>query len=571
MLTLISNGLLRVWTPLNSRWARETVESFGRHMATRATLIGLISIQLVLTSCAGITTSQVTWPRASDEQRRSFDGAMQYADVAKAKYRRAIGNQSRLMRYLGATLIPFGAAAGGIGATGGSAAAVVALLTATGGGIAEGAWLTSKPEQRAWAAGHNAITCAQSAVEPLRLITAAPGAENVMLDGLVRDVRVALRELDGAVVPARQGLAATRSIADATITTAAEQSLANAEATRQAANEALTNAERVRQEAARIPSQLIDTVDNIGGQIAVALTDQGPDVQALARLISGLAQGYGQFVQVPTKATGIKEAVPTGQAGVEDERLRGLTEAFRNLELKRLGLDRASRTLADRVNAIAATKPLDRLQACGVNTEKLAAPFTIVPAGPLQITAGKPITAGFAIQGGSPPFAVNLEGTNTDGLTVQHRDPMRPSFIVQVTDKTTQNTSAVVQVSDRSGRDQFLEISVAAPAAGGAGAGSGQEDIAKKLAQAAGKLVTAPAQSKSFGTNTAKIVQATYDRSNNKLNVKVEIDDPSDHAVNKAAAEATVNSAKEQILEWIAELLRDKGLKNSIIVQASNQ
>jgi hypothetical protein len=123
---------------------------------------------------------------------------------------------------------------------GGNSEAIVALLTATAGGIAEAAWLTSKPEQRAWAAGYNAITCAQTAVEPLRVIFAAPGAPNPSLDTRESAVRNALGSLDEAL--------------------------------------------GARQDAARIPAQLIDTVDNIGGQVAVALTEQGPDAQALARL-----------------------------------------------------------------------------------------------------------------------------------------------------------------------------------------------------------------------------------------------------------------------------------------------
>src|SRR5690348_17682572 len=42
------------------------------------------------------------------------------------------------------------------------------------------------------------------------------------------------------------------------------------------------------------------------------------------------------------------------------------------------------------------------------------------------------------------PFGVNLEGTSIDGLSVQHRDPMSPAFLIQATDKTIQ-TSAVIQ------------------------------------------------------------------------------------------------------------------------------
>jgi hypothetical protein len=355
---------------------------------------------------------------------------------------------------------------------------------------------------------------------------------------------------------------------------AAERTLTDAEAARQSANDALSKSGTTKQEAASIPSLLIDTVDNIGGKIDAALVEQGPDVQALASLVSGLARGYGQFFQVPAKGVAPAEGQPVAKAqgAVEDSKLQKLADSLKDLELGRLELDRATRRLADRVNAVAAGKPLDRLQACGVNTDKLSAPFTIEPPGPLQITAGKPTTAGFVIRGGAAPFGVNLEGTSIDGLTVQHRDPMSPAFLIQASDKTTQ-TSAVIHITDRSGHDQFLAINVvAASGTPQSSAPADKKDPQKWLNDAPGKLVKTPNVQKAFGSNTVKIASATADTTNNVLNVGVTVDDSTGRALSRVPAQTAVNNSKDEILNWIVELLGvDASLKTSIVVQATIQ
>jgi len=531
----------------------------------------VILLSLLTTSCAGVTTSQVTWPPATPEQRKSFDQAMKYGDDAKEKYREALGNQSRLIRLLGVGLIPLAAAAGGLAATGGSTAAVVALLSATGAGIGEAAWLTSKPEQRAWAAGHNAITCAQTAVAPFRAIY--PSADGIdPLKSPEDALRKALEEFDAALVPAQQALLAARGGGvDQPSITAAETIITNAQATRQSANDALTTAERARQEAARVPSELIDTVDNIGGQVAMTVSEQGPDVQALTRLVGGLAQGYGQFIQVPAKGTAPGQGLAESQAEGEDRRKTALARTTTALELRRLALDRATRALADRVNAVVATRSLERLQACGVITDKLVAPFTVEPAGPIHLTAGTPATVGFVIRGGAGPFAVNLEGTKLDGLTAPHRDLMSPAFVLMASDKTAA-TVAAIHIADRAGHDQFIEVNVAA--AGAAREmdkpGPANDSVSKWLGDAPAKLLTAPPQQKTFGANTAKITKASADQVKKRLLVEVEIADSQGKRVSKAAAEKAVADSNDQILGWIAQASGDSNRKDSLDLKASN-
>jgi hypothetical protein len=540
-----------------------------RSRLSRSAMLGALAF--LTSGCVGITSGQVTWPSATANERRDFDQAMEYANRAKARYREAIGNQSKLVRVLGATLIPFGAAAGGLGATGGSSAAIVALLMAGGAGIAETTLLTSRPEQRAWAAGHNAIACAQAAVAPVRVIATDAG-ELTMPEQAVRD---ALKNLDDAIVPARRALESVRSSAGPSITTAADTALANALLTRQAANDVLTTTAQVRQQALAMPGLLVATVDKIGGLIMGAVIEQGPDAQALARLVGGLAQGYGQFIQVPSKGAKAGETPPAAQGkgrNREEEALRKtFDDAFAVLELRRLDLDRAARALADRVNAVG-TKPLADLQACGVNTEKLAAPFTVEPPGPVRLSAGKAGSARFVIRGGAAPFAVNLEGTNLDGLTVQHRDPMSAAFLLLATDKITA-TAAAIHVADRAGNDQFVELEVAAAdssKSGGAGQGDGGADRVKVLDEARKKLVVSPAPKKTFGGNAVTITNASVDAAAKILKVDVQVASAAGVALPRADAAQAVTAAKDTINDWIAGIAGDDSIKDSITVSVTN-
>src|SRR6202023_2816846 len=100
------------------------------------------------------------------------------------------------------------------------------------------------------------------------------------------------------------------------------------------------------------------------------------------------------------------------------------------------------------------------------------APFTLLPSGPLHITAGIPTSVGVVIQGGAGPYGVNLQGTQLEGISAPHPDPMFSSFTVLATDKA-KPTVATIDVWDRSGRHQFIEVNVTAASAAGAAVDSG--------------------------------------------------------------------------------------------------
>src|SRR5436190_10155780 len=99
--------------------------------------------------------------------------AKAYADKVKDEYREALGDQAKLLSWLGIGLIPLSAAAIGLGATGGPPSAVLATGLTGAAGFGVGTWLINKPRQAAYVAGIKAVSCAVDAVEPLGEINIA--------------------------------------------------------------------------------------------------------------------------------------------------------------------------------------------------------------------------------------------------------------------------------------------------------------------------------------------------------------------------------------------------------------
>ena len=134
-------------------------------------ILTLLATSSMLSACA-LINPHVSW-REIDRPKCSGDAscgavtlsdAIAYADNAKAAYKIALGDQARLPNLLALGLIPLGAAALGLGITGGSSAAITALGLTGAAGYAGGTWLSSKPQQRAYVAGYNAVVCTVEAV-----------------------------------------------------------------------------------------------------------------------------------------------------------------------------------------------------------------------------------------------------------------------------------------------------------------------------------------------------------------------------------------------------------------------
>lgn len=435
---------------------------------------------IVLTSCS-LVNPHVKWETPKDSagqvipaSKFKLDDGIQYAENAKAAYKDAIGNQSYLTSWLGIGLIPVAATALGLGMTGHSPTAVTVLGLTAASGYAVGTLLYSKPNQQAWVAGYNATTCAVDAISPLlyveknkdeiikkknELYTAMASVSNQI--GTVRSLLKSIPEKPSGVLVEPKKLAEQR-IAEG------EKLLTDARETRRAAEKMLLDTETGGE-------TLKQTVDRISGKVSQQIVENAPDIQALSTLIGGLAQSYGQFVTIPE---GLRPAPSRGGQAISRERTdpdipkaESLQTATNTLEKEMLNLQNAISFLAEIVNAVTASKPIDTLKACGVTIEQIAQPLTVEPSGRIEMQYGKAATIGRVIRGGSAPYAVTLQGDN-DGPVVRQTEPFGPAFTVQTTN-TTPAKEYSIYVSDKAGQKLFLIVDVKSEL-GGPGPSSGQ-------------------------------------------------------------------------------------------------
>src|SRR5574341_1289394 len=96
-----------------------------RSRAKAVLLVANLAVGTVLSGCS-LVNPHVTWDRPPSGAQTLQDG-IEYANRAKDKYKKAIGDQATLTNVMGLGLIPLGAAALGLGVTEGSGAAIAAL------------------------------------------------------------------------------------------------------------------------------------------------------------------------------------------------------------------------------------------------------------------------------------------------------------------------------------------------------------------------------------------------------------------------------------------------------------
>lgn len=544
-------------------------QSFGVAIAAMAVVM--------LTSCS-LVNPHVKWKppegKVPPATKLTLDYGIQYAENAKAAYMSALGYQSQLASWLGIGLIPVAAAALGLGMTGQSPAAITALGLTAASGYAVGTWLYSKPNQRAWVAGYNATTCAVDAISPLLYVEKKKdemrGNKKTLDEALVsvtekiNSVRLEL----GKIEPKPSAdLVELRKLGEQRVTEA-EKLLTDSRDTRRAAEKMLLETETAGE-------TLKQTVDRISGKVSQQIVENAPDIQTLASMIGGLAQSYGQFVTVPE---GLRPASPdavkaqAGAAASPAKNVASLGNAIADLQTQMLKLQNATISVADIVNLVTASKPIDTLKACGVTVEQIAQPITVEPSGPMELQAGKAATVGRVIRGGSAPYAVALQGDG-EGLVVRQTEPFGPAFTVQITDKTPAKEYSIY-ISDKAGQKLFIPLVVKSGAPAPPPAGSQTANLRKdNLQQAAAALNTSKA---SFALQDLKvnvtILKADFE--SDKLAVDLEIRAQS----GEETTDETLNSIKgkdDEITDEILRLkiLRELGINNKgdIYVRSKNK
>ena len=436
---------------------------------------------LAAAGCAGITNPYVK-PDGRPGGNVTLESAIGYANSAKDAYKEALGNQAELRSWLGIGLIPLGAATLGLGITGASPTAITVLGLTGAAAYGTGSWLQSPPQERAYIAGYNAINCAIGAVAPLNIDKNSEFArfdESMkIIDRHIADVQsqigvvnAAISDLepsagsqDALVVRAKEEVTAARSIVDSAVA-------------------ARANGTSLMLEVASAGSNLVTAVDRIVGQVDDAILLNQPDLQSLSSIIGGLGQAYSQFTAVPEglrKAEDLAGAgvtVQTGRAGVVNMALQELQERVATLSID-------TRQIAHFVSAVAAKKPIETLERCGVDPDKFASDIAIDPAGPIEFAQGQASTKGFVVVGGRAPYTAQLLNDTAAGVAVRQPEPFGPAFLVQASAEAKAGEYSIYVVDAASHR-KFVTAVVKAPAQ--QSQRQGQEAAADPVFDALGK------------------------------------------------------------------------------------
>ena len=512
--------------------------------------VWLLTIILALTGCAGIVNPHLSWKTDVGQTKGAaltLEQAIAYADNAKAAYKDALGNQAQLASWLGIGIIPMMSAAAGLGITGGPTTAITATTLASVAAYGTGTWLYSKPYQRAWVAGYNATSCAVAAVIPLRYVVSNE-----------QTIRSHLRELDTRRTDVVEKENALRVALDAVqsnpnlpagsggLVETARRRLDDADALLKAAAATRSNALRMLQQAATAGPLLKESVDRISGQVSGILVEAGPDLQALASIVAGLAPAYRQFVTVPQSLKPAPPATATAQGltgdAARDVPIQELVKATNTLEHAMHRLSTTLGELADDVDAVGAMTPIETLRACGVSAEQISAPLVLDPPGPISFEQGKVAVAGRVVRGGAAPFAVMLQGA-LSGMTLSQTEPFGPSFTVQITAETPEG-QATAFVTDRSGNKMFVSIAVAKAGAGGVTppAGKAPTPVVAALGALRDKLQKSP--SVPLGAERSAVVSnLNLDEKTEKLAMDVTIKDKDGKDLDVEASKAIDNAA----------------------------
>ena len=452
--------------------------------------LGAITITAALSALGGCALTNPYIDFEKDYQRSGVStagivvlpDAVKYAQETKSAYRAALGDRAEFRNVLGIGLIGLTTAAMAIGINGGSSTAILGLGAASAGGYAIATWLDSRPTERAYIAGYNAINCAMDAVEPFRIAKSDDKDWQQFETGLsaidqnIQAVETKIGEIQGILSAHR--FSAERVAAAQSDVTAATTVVANAVTVRR-------NGVSLRREMRLTGTRLVAAVDRITGEVDMAVLRSQPDLQALSSIISGLGAAYGQFTTVPESTKSAKDIGGEGD-GAEQSALKSTGTPLPSLEEKRIALRTAvatlstsSRQVGDFVNAVAADKPVAALRRCGVDIETIAGDISVEPSGPVEFKVGARSADGRVIIGGRAPYRASLVGSVT-GLSVTQPELFGPAFLVQAADGLAKGEYSVL-IADGAGHRKFVPVRVteAVSGDGGSSGGGGEDPLAR--------------------------------------------------------------------------------------------
>ena len=351
------------------------------------------------------------------------------------------------------SLTTLAAAALGIGVTSSSRSAEDFLVAAglTGAsGLALGTWFSSTPRQRVWIAGIKALNCAVTAMEPLSIAS-------VNLSGKLDQLSTTIQSTHAQSARVQGSIAEIVAISgqDTPLVAAARAQVQMSIGATSNADDAYAEATKLQLAVSRAGPALENAVDRIAAVVDDAILSTQTELSGLPGIISNLAAGGAQFVQLPEpgqfpqitrevrESNEIEEdrdtsAIVSAEVTLRDELavLAGTVASMRS----------ATSRVAAIVNAVNQKLPFDALKNCGVSIKAPVTALKIQPSGVIEFMQGKAGNRGFTISGGDDPYSAQLLD-EVDGLTVKQPVAFGPTVTVAANDKVEPGTYNI-QISD---------------------------------------------------------------------------------------------------------------------------
>ena len=319
----------------------------------------------------------------------SITNAIIYAETLRENYYEAMGDHSRLNLLVGLALVPLTATAIGLGATGTSSDAVLALGL-TGASLLGGHnLLYNKPRQASYAAGAGAINCVLTLYVPL-----------VVASRYVDEIQAAIVQVSDDISAAERILADHPEMHPQL--DLLREAVAAAKTARDRANAALGNVERSGEE-------IVQQVESIRNQVNAAVVQTDPDIAALAsNLVGTLNLSAGRI-------TGVAPTVPEQPVEAEPsltlDLIAEVVELTSRLQQAELRLERFAAQAAERPSK-------ESLEQCGADPLETGGTFAVSRTSIDVAARDAAATANFRITGGRIPYVVRWDGLELPGNVI---------------------------------------------------------------------------------------------------------------------------------------------------------
>lgn len=450
-----------------------------REVLNSSVVLGLV---FGLSACATIPFTEDTRPKSDTLTPGTIEYAIKYADKTRQAYHEKLRQESRHEQLLSSGMLTLGAAAIGAAAYGADMDVLFGL--GLGGGLAYqlGTWNTSRDRLGIYVEGMKAMSCAKTAITPLR------SAEKD-----ANDISEKTNKLENEIEQTANAAArvtalltyATYLVKDMPrLLTDAEAELAEVAGVFNNANGLLNRAASTRRKVKNAGLMLETKIDEMRTLIAEALNGTRADLSNLRGVIGSIGDYVNIFtpgVNVGstlqnTAGVAVANQLETLQVPPNTHQLLGLSPDVQSLDassaqarlITELSELRGKRVmLLDTMNAVkndlfepfsldAVKSGLDR---CGIDTSKFG-PAIALNRTVVTFQPGKIGTALVLITGGTRPYTASLMDLPAKGVDLGQLAGSN-TLVIMASEETEAGATHQIMVSDSANNSAILTVKIA--------------------------------------------------------------------------------------------------------------